>query len=897
MTEIRFLLDLEKISCTDRVVVQFGEATPDGALVTAVAPRSLKEWEKLARGEAEKKALQRLFRGQTNLPLREACIPPAEVVPFFRELAHSRSFYCAGKELVVDLLHALSFFYAATLLSSGEWELEGMCKGAGKTFGLRECLYLGPGSTPWVVHGCRLQLIDTEISWKSLKELYQHPKKRLHAGEMRQFLQELRDNEQVDSLHFLSGSWEEAETRPEPLPRLVLRERTGGFADLWMDYGMEGLVAFHDLSSHLAQSRGRRNLRAEGAWEKDLLETDYRKKVDGQSHYYCPLDRVGKSLGFLLELGWTIVDSMGNRLVKWSGVESQVQEEQGRLVVRGGIRFQDFAADLTNVKGAFNRKERFLCIGEGVVGLLPERSDAGYAELYDFLEEGEEVPSGMAISRQKWGLVKSLLEERPHWFSWSPGKEGGLWAGSVLLGEEFQGTLRPYQQTGLEWIYRLYRNGLHGILADDMGLGKTVQAAAFFSLLQKNSSILLIVPTSLLFNWRQELERFCPSLPLYIHHGAKRDKRGEELPAHGVFLTTYATLRVDLGLWKERVFDAIVLDEAQLIKNADSETARAVFQLQGQFRLSLTGTPLENRLSELWSQFHFLMPGLLGREEEFRSIIESASVDGRYLKKVQKKVAPFILRRTKKEVLPELPPRIDQTVWVEMPPAQREVYDTFLSGFKSRLLHKVAADGVGRHRMEILEALLRLRQICCHPQLLPSAVRSSAEYGTSAKFDACLADIETLVLENKKILLYSQFTSMLDLFGGAANERSIPFLRLDGETKNREEVVQRFQQEAAYPLFLVSLKAGGVGLNLTAADYVLLFDPWWNEAAEEQAIARAHRMGRKEVCVTKRYVTLESIEEKMVLLKSRKRDVVDQILQEGEGGVSPTLEELYELFQ
>ena len=892
MGEMQFLLDPEKIARLDRVVVQLGEKTPDGSFLAESISRSWKEWDTLAQGEAEKKALQRLFGGQTSVRLREAFLPPAEVVPFFRELAHSRSLYCVGKELVVDLFNTLSFFYAATLLPSGELELEGMLKGAGKTFGLRDCLCLGPGSTPWVVHGCRLQFIDTEISWKNMKELYRNLKKRLNVGEKRQFLQELQDNEQVHCLHFVCGSWEEAETLPEPLPRLVLRERTGGFADLWMDYGIEGLVAFHDLSPCLVQSGGKRNLRAEGSWEKDLLETDYRKKADEQSHYYCPLDRVGKSLGFLLELGWNIVVSMGSRLVKWSGIESQVQEEEGRLLVRGGIRFQDFEADLTRVKGAFNRKERFLCIGEGVVGLLPERSDAGCAELYDFLEEGEEALSGLAISTQKWGLLKPLLEERPDWFTWSLGKEGGLWSGSALLGEEFHGTLRPYQQTGLEWIYRLYRNGLHGILADDMGLGKTVQAAAFFSLLPKNSCILLIAPTSLLFNWRQELERFCPSLPLYIHHGSKRGKKEEELPSQGILLTTYATLRVDLGLWSKRVFDAIVLDEAQVIKNAESETAKAVFQLQGQFRLSLTGTPLENRLSELWSQFHFLMPGLLGREEEFRSWIEAASVDGRYLKKVQKKVAPFLLRRTKKEVLPDLPSRIDQTVWVEMLPEQREAYDTILSGFKSRLLHKVAVDGVSRHRMEILEALLRLRQICCHPRLVPSFAS-----GTSAKFDACLADIETLVLENKKILLYSQFTSMLDLFAVAAKERGISFLRLDGQTKNREEVVQQFQQEGVYPLFLVSLKAGGVGLNLTAADYVLLFDPWWNEAAEEQAIARAHRMGRKEVCVTKRYVTLESIEEKMVRLKSMKRDVVDQILQEGEGVVSPTLEELYELFQ
>jgi SNF2 family DNA or RNA helicase len=307
-----------------------------------------------------------------------------------------------------------------------------------------------------------------------------------------------------------------------------------------------------------------------------------------------------------------------------------------------------------------------------------------------------------------------------------------------------------------------------------------------------------------------------------------------------------------------------------VIKNARTQTFQAVCQLSSQFRLSLTGTPLENHLNELWSHFHFLMPELLGDMQDFESELTAASSDYRYLHRIKKKIRPFILRRKKEEVAKDLPERVEQTVWIEMSPPQRQLYNDFLGGVRSGLLKKIELEGASKHRMEILEAILRLRQICCHPLLVlkeepdPSALVSS-------KLEMLLQDMETLIEEGKKILIYSQFTSMLKLIAKEIN---------NGSTTDREKIVEKFQSDPQIPLFLISLKAGGIGLNLTQADYVIIYDPWWNEAAENQAIDRAHRIGRKDTVFAKRYVTLETIEEKIMSLKSHKRTLIGEVMED-----------------
>lgn len=456
----------------------------------------------------------------------------------------------------------------------------------------------------------------------------------------------------------------------------------------------------------------------------------------------------------------------------------------------------------------------------------------------------------------------------------------------TLPGRGFQGELRPYQQEGVSWLAFLYEFGLHGILADDMGLGKTVQVLAFLSQLETEQPILIVMPTSLIFSWKREIERFLPEAAVIVHHGPERPREVAALQRSGIILTTYTTLRLDSDLLAQVNCEVLVLDEAQAIKNSRTQTFQAACKLHARLRLSLTGTPLENHLGELWAHFHFLIPDLFGDEKEFASELQAAEVDLRHLNRIKKKIRPFLLRRKKAEVARDLPEKIEQVVWVEMAESQRRIYEQFLSGVRK----KVQAEGMGKSRMEVLEALLRLRQICCHPLLLSGQLEE--EVFESAKMEALLQDLEQVVEEGRKALVYSQFTSLLSLVGKQLRERNIPYAYLDGSTTNREEIVNRFQEDAALPLFLISLKAGGVGLNLTSADYVFLYDPWWNEAAENQAIDRAHRIGRKETVIAKRYVTVESVEEKMMKLKEHKRSLGDHLLDEDAGNASLTADDL-----
>jgi SNF2 family DNA or RNA helicase len=455
----------------------------------------------------------------------------------------------------------------------------------------------------------------------------------------------------------------------------------------------------------------------------------------------------------------------------------------------------------------------------------------------------------------------------------------------------------------LNWLAFLKEYGFHGILADEMGLGKTVQILALLSTLPPSARHLIVVPTSLLFNWKNEVHRFLPTFSCLVHQGPQRSKSMEELKQHAIILTSYTTLRLDLPLFQEDSFYSIILDEAQMIKNAQTQVSRAVCSLPAQLRLCLTGTPIENHLGELWSHFHFLIPDLFGSEESFSADIQAASSDKRYLERIKRKIAPFILRRRKLDVAKDLPPRIDQIVWIEMSEAQRVLYDQFLAKFKGGLLKKVELEGMGKHRLEILEAILRLRQLCCHPLLVSSLIEEPdemmkvAENPLSAKFEALTQDLETLVDEGRKVLVYSQFTTMLKLMSRFAANKGWSYSYLDGSTTDREKVVTTFQEDPNQFLFFISLKAGGVGLNLTAADYVLLYDPWWNEAVEEQAINRAHRIGRHDQVIAKRYVVLESIEEKMMKLKAAKKSLVEDIFDLDSGAPQLTVEDLRYLLE
>jgi SNF2 family DNA or RNA helicase len=437
----------------------------------------------------------------------------------------------------------------------------------------------------------------------------------------------------------------------------------------------------------------------------------------------------------------------------------------------------------------------------------------------------------------------------------------------------FVGNLRPYQREGLGWLTSLRELGFGGCLADDMGLGKTVQVLALLDGRRsgKSGPSLVVVPRSLLFNWKDEAARFTPKLSVLDYSGPGRG--GTDPARHDLVLTTYGTLKRDVTELKAIDWDYVVLDEAQAVKNATTATAKAVRLVKANHRLALSGTPVENHLGELWSLLDFLNPGIMGKASAF-SGKAARDPDEKTRGLLARAVRPFILRRTKEKVASELPAKVEQTVLCEMGATQRRLYGELKDHYRRTLLTKVDRLGIGRSKIHVLEALLRLRQAACHPGLLDGR-RAEEE---SAKLEALLPRLEELAEEGHKALVFSQFTSLLALVRQRLDAAGLIYEYLDGRTRDRAARVARFQSDAACPLFLVSLKAGGLGLNLTAAGYVFIIDPWWNPAVEAQAVDRAHRIGQSRAVFAYRLITKDTIEERVAELQKTKKHLAESIL-------------------
>lgn len=453
----------------------------------------------------------------------------------------------------------------------------------------------------------------------------------------------------------------------------------------------------------------------------------------------------------------------------------------------------------------------------------------------------------------------------------------------------FQGSLRPYQSQGVDWLQFLAAAGLGGVLADDMGLGKTVQTLAHLVIEQNAGRLdrpaLIVCPTSLVPNWTMEAEKFAPTLKVLPLHGPNRKERFGEIAAHDLVVTTYPLLTRDYETLTAQEWHAVILDEAQTIKNPNAETTRQTLRLQARQRLCLSGTPLQNHLGELWSLFDFLAPGFLGSQKGFRTryrtpIEKHGDVERQAL--LTRRVRPFLLRRTKAEVVTELPPKTEITESVEMEPPQRAIYDGIRLAMHTRVQAAIAEKGLARSGIIILDALLKMRQVCCDPRLVKLKAAEKAKAG-SAKLDRLMEMLPVMLEEGRRVLLFSQFTEMLALIERRLRDGGIDHVQLTGDTRDRRTPVRRFQA-GEVPLFLISLKAGGVGLNLTAADTVIHYDPWWNPAVEDQATDRAHRIGQDKKVFVHRLVTIGSIEEKMEGLKERKRGLVASVLEAEHGG-------------
>jgi superfamily II DNA or RNA helicase len=479
---------------------------------------------------------------------------------------------------------------------------------------------------------------------------------------------------------------------------------------------------------------------------------------------------------------------------------------------------------------------------------------------------------------------------------------------NIRASRNFEGELRPYQTEGLSWINFLHTFMLDGILADEMGLGKTVQTLAFLQYLKdsraKNKTLdkpaLVVAPTSVISNWMRESQRFTPKLKVLLLHGPHRHEHFGSLSDFDLIITSYALLRLDRSELEQNQFSYVILDEAQNIKNHEAATTKAAKALQANRRLALTGTPTENRPLELWSIFDFLMPNYLGTAEYFRKNIERPILDSKSQEDTARflrgKTRPFILRRLKSEVEKELPPKIESVLYTPMTTSQAQLYMQILEEIRPKIMGTIAEKGIGGASISILAALLRLRQVCNHPNSIDSLTKVPGF--DSGKFTLMKELVIEAVESERKILLFSQFKEMLAIIRRWLEARHIPFLYLDGSTRDRQSLIDAFNNEGnAYPLFLISLKAGGTGLNLSAADTVIIYDPWWNPAVETQAVDRAHRIGQTKPVSVYRLVTENSVEQKIMDLKQRKAQIVDALINEnGLSSLKLTQDDIDSLF-
>ena len=500
-----------------------------------------------------------------------------------------------------------------------------------------------------------------------------------------------------------------------------------------------------------------------------------------------------------------------------------------------------------------------LLAARGANGTLPQFALPDLARLCESLEQP--VPP-------EFDSLRTLVED----FAGIP---------DASLPDDMGATLRSYQHSGVNWLVFLRTAGLGGMLADDMGLGKTLQALCAI-----RGRTLVVAPTSVMSHWNDEIRRFRPRLRPSLYHGPQRRLDTEA----DVTLTTYAILRLDNERLAQQNWDTVVLDEAQNIKNPDSQVAQAAFGLRAGFRLTLSGTPIENRLEELWSQFHFLNRGLLGGRQDFQERYAQPVAAGQAesAERLRERIRPFILRRSKSEVAPELPPRTERVLHCELTNDERLVYDTIRAATLRDVVARLEAGG---NVMAAFEALLRLRQASCHSGLVPGHTAN-----TSAKVDLLLEVLAEVVADDHKALVFSQWTALLDRVEPHLRAAAIDYVRLDGRTRRRDEVVRRFQDDAGPPVMLISLRAGGTGLNLTAADHIFLLDPWWNPAVEDQAADRAHRIGQTRPVLVHRLVARDTVEERILALQQHKRSLADVALADATGAAI-TREDLLALLE
>lgn len=785
--------------------------------------------------------------------------------------------------------------------SDSDYVLRGRFARGDETLDIEQPSFVMPAG--FLIHGATLARADVGGDIGPWRELRREPL-RIPAAQLDEAIAQMAGLSRLLPLD-LGADVPYRESSVAPTPRLRFATVDSGDRDveatLDFRYG-ESWLPCDAATRHIADAASRRLLRRDADAEAQALAIldalGFRSEPQSDraragrhptGSVRLAIDRFESAARELLAKGWTLeVDTAPLRAPGRS--TARVRSGIDCFDLDGGIAFGEEVAPFPALLAAARAGERFVSLADGSRGLLPrawlERSAAlaGVAEEEDgrlrFRVSQASLLDALLAAQDEVRADRRFSALRRRLSSFS-GIE------PVAEPDSFRGTLREYQRFGLGWLAFLERFAVGGCLADDMGLGKTVQVLAHLATranrrgrkgqrrVQRPS--LVVAPRSVLHGWVEEARRFVPTLRVLRYDGAARAELRAGFRNADLVVTTYGTLRQDIDALRKLRFDYAILDEAQAIKNRESRTAKAARALRAQHRLALTGTPIENHLGELASLFEFLNPGMLGRARGLSSLLTDLRAPEQ-LALLARVLRPFLLRRTKSEVLGELPEKTEQTIFCELLPAQRRHYDELRRHYQELLSERVERVGIARSKIHVLEALLRLRQAACHPALIGRERAGEP----SAKLTTLFEQLEEVLEEGHKALVFSQFTRLLALVREGVEARGIDYAYLDGRTRDRPARIERFQQDPACRLFLVSLKAGGTGLNLTAADYVFLLDPWWNPAVEAQAIDRSHRIGQPRPVFAYRLVARDTVEEKILALQQQKRELAETVLGAGE---------------
>lgn len=697
--------------------------------------------------------------------------------------------------------------------------------------------------------------------------------------------------------------------KPKPTPKITVSElQTSHNATLFDDAGKAPAAENDKLLLELSFDYGKHNFNAD---KLSKVSVSMEKEADNYTFHRISRDHEGEK-GIIEELATKGLQLRNSRVTlpktaafDWIGRNSELlqdfiikQNQQGKkffvgestidLEVNEGIdwfdlkakiRFGDFEVPFEEIRKCILKGKTEVMLPNGEIGVIPESWILRYKDLFAFSSDTE---NGITLDKIHVSLVQELKESELAKVTMDRKLEKLLDFDKMEdypVPCSFEGELRPYQLAGYNWLRFLEDYNFGGCLADDMGLGKTIQALALLQH-QKNenpdSTSLLIMPTSLLYNWEMEARKFTPNLKILNHTGINREKNSTLFGKYDVVITSYGTTRVDTDLFAEFYFNYVILDESQAIKNPDSLISKKVRELKSRRKLILTGTPIENSTLDLWSQMSFLNPGLLGNEsyfkKEYLKPIEKQK-DELKTKKLNALIKPFLLRREKSQVADDLPEKVVNVRYCTMSESQRAYYEKEKNAFKSKILDVIETDGIAKSHMVLLQGLTQLRQIANHPSMV------DPEYDEgSGKLEEITYMIENTISKGHKVLIFSQFVKHLKIVSDYLQAQNLSYSYLDGSTKDRQHQVERFQNDPDVSIFLISLKAGGTGLNLTKAEYVFLLDPWWNPAVESQAIDRAHRIGQTKKVFAYKFVSKDTIEEKIIKLQEHKQKLASDLI-------------------